>query len=254
MNIFTTIFFSFLLGIIPVFIWLWFWLREDAEHPEPRRLILLTFLYGALSVPFALLFQIIFNSLFNLGVTEAVSTLPFVYAFLIVCVWAGIEEYVKYQAAFHGGFKKATAEEAIDVPIYMISAALGFSALENALFLIEPLLNGNITQVLVTTKLRFVGATLVHVASSALIGIFAGYSFFFMKKMRRRYVVSGFILATLLHALFNFFIIKSSQNSFIGFLLIWLFIVLIIVLFERIKKIKVIRIQNVREKEKENIN
>jgi RsiW-degrading membrane proteinase PrsW (M82 family) len=254
MQIFNTIFFSFLLGIVPAFIWLWFWLREDAEHPEPRRLILLTFLYGALSVPFALIFQILFNSIFNVSTTEAVTTFPFLYAFLVVCIWAGIEELVKYIAAWHGGLKKSATDEAVDVPIYMISAALGFAALENTLFLIQPFLDGNIAQILATTKLRFIGATLVHVASSAIIGIFAGYSFFFMKKMRRRYIFSGFILATLLHALFNFFIIKSSQNSFIGFLLIWLFIVLIIVLFERIKKIKVIRIQNVREKEKENIN
>jgi RsiW-degrading membrane proteinase PrsW (M82 family) len=254
MEIFNTIFFSFLLGIIPAFLWLWFWLREDAEHPEPRTLILLTFFYGALSVPFALVFQIAFNSIFGVGNTEVVSNLPFLSAFAVVCVWAGIEEFVKYIAAWHGGLKKTITDEAVDVPIYMISAALGFAALETTFFLISPFLNGNMQEIILTTKLRFVGAMLVHVASSALIGIFAGYSLFFMKEMRKRYVIVGFMLATVLHALFNLFIIKGSQNSFVGFLLIWLFVVLIIVLFERIKKIKVTRIKNVREKEKENIN
>ncbi len=254
MHIFNTIFFSFLLGIIPAFIWLWFWLREDAEHPEPRSFILLTFFYGALSVLFALALQLVFNSSLGIGGTSTVAELPFFHAFIIVCVWAGIEEFVKYFAAWHGGLKKTITDEAVDVPIYMISAALGFAALENTLFLISPLLDGNLIQIIATTKLRFVGAMLVHVASSALIGIFAGYSLFFSKSMRRRYVYSGFILATVLHALFNLFIIKGSQNSFVGFLLIWLFVVVIIVLFERIKKIKVTRIQNVREKEKENTN
>ncbi len=252
MELFNTLFLSFLLGVVPAFLWLWFWLREDAEHPEPRSLILITFLYGALSVPIALLFQLAFNYIFKVSTAQAVSSLPLLYAFLIVCIWAGIEEFVKYKAAWYGGLKKSATDEAIDVPIYMISAALGFAALENTLFLIDPFLRGSIGEIIMTTKLRFVGATLVHVASSALIGIFAGYSFFFMKKIKRRFLFAGFILATLLHALFNLFIIKSSQNSFVGFLLIWLFIVLIIVLFERIKKIKVTRIQNVREKEKEN--
>ncbi len=254
MNIISTFVFSFLLGLLPALLWLWFWLREDSAHPEPKKLILLTFLYGALSVPFALIFQIIFNSVFNIGGTSTVGTLPFLYAFLIVCVWAGIEEFVKYKAAWYGGLRKTFTDEAVDVPIYMISAALGFSALENILFLIEPIQHGNLGSIISTTKLRFIGASLVHVASSALIGMFAGYSLFFMQSMKRRYVFTGFILATILHALFNLFIIKSSQNSFIGFLFIWLFVVLIIFLFERIKKIKVTRIQNVREKEKENIN
>lgn len=254
MNIFNTIFFSFLLGIVPALLWLWFWLREDSDHPEPRSLILLTFFYGALAVPFALILQLIFNSLFQVGGTDSVSKLPFVYSFLIVCVWAGTEELVKYIAAWHGGLKKKIIDEAVDVPIYMISAALGFAALENMLFLIAPFLNGNLQEIILTTKLRFVGATLVHVASSALIGIFAGYSLFFMKEVRKRYLLAGFTLATVLHALFNLFIIKSSQNSFVGFLLIWLFVILILVLFERIKKIKVTTIYNVREKEKKDIN
>jgi len=248
MNIFNTIFLSSLLGIVPALAWLWFWLREDAEHPEPRSYILLTFLYGALAVPFALAFQVIFNRLFEVGNTGALSTISFVYAFLIVCVWAGIEELVKYIAAWHGGLKKTVTDEAVDVPIYMISAALGFAALENTLFLIAPFLGGDFQEIILTAKLRFVGAMLVHVASSALIGIFAGYSLYFMKSMRKRYLLVGFMLATVLHALFNLFIIKGSQNSFVGFLLIWLFVVLIIVLFERIKKIKVNGIYNVRKK------
>ncbi len=252
MPFFHTLIFSFLLGIIPALLWLWFWLKEDAKHPEPKRLILLTFLYGGLSVLFALLFQIFFNSVFKVSTTDAVQSLPFGYAFLIVCIWAFIEEFVKYQAAWHGGLKKTSTDEPVDVPIYMISAALGFAALENTLFLIQPLLNGSIEVALVTTKLRFIGASLVHVASSALIGMFIGYSFYFTKAVKKRYIFSGFMLATVLHALFNLFIIKSNQNSFIGFLLIWFFVVLIVVLFEGIKRIKVISINNVREKEKEN--
>jgi RsiW-degrading membrane proteinase PrsW (M82 family) len=247
MHIFNTIFFIFLLGVLPAFAWLWFWLREDNEHPEPRRYILLTFLYGALAVPFALGLQLLFNAAFSVSGTEAVSNFSFIHALFVVFVWAGTEEFVKYKAAWRGGLNKTITDEAVDVPIYMISAALGFAALENALFLLTPFLNGNIQEVIITTKLRFVGSTLVHVASSALIGMFIGYSLFFMRKMRKIYTLIGFILATLLHALFNLFIIKGSQNSFVGFLLIWLFIILIIVLFERIKKIKVNKIDNVRK-------
>ncbi len=252
MEIFNTIFFAFLLGTVPAFVWLWFWLREDSEHPEPPQYILMTFFYGALSVPFAFIFQLLFNSLFSIPNTEAVGEFPFVYAFAVIFVWAAIEEYVKYKAAWNGGLGKAITDEAVDVPIYMISAALGFAALENTLFLATTIINNE--SIINTTSLRFIGATLVHISCSALIGMFMGYSLFFMRSIRRRYIGIGFILATVLHALFNLFIIKGNQNRFVGFLIIWLFVVLIIVLFERIKKIKVNKIQNVREKEKKDIN
>ncbi len=254
MDIFNTIFFAFLLGIIPALIWLWFWLREDSEHPEPRSYILLTFFYGSLMVPIAFILQILSNNLFGVQNTDEVKGLPFIFTFAIIFVWAGIEEYLKYKAAWHGGLNKKITDEAVDVPIYMISAALGFAAIETALFLIEPIRDLNIQTIITTSKLRFIGAALVHVSSSALMGIFIGYSLFFTKEMRKRYAISGFILATMLHALFNLFIIKGSKNSFIGFLIIWLFVVLIIVLFEYIKKIKVSEINNVWKKEKENIN
>lgn len=254
MNTLNSIFLSLIVGTVPALVWLWFWLREDKEHPEPRSYILLTFFYGVLSVPFALIFQLLFNKLFSIGGTSTIAGMPFLYALGIVFVWAGIEEFVKYKAAWFGGLGKSITDEAVDAPIYMISAALGFAALENILFLVTPFIQGNLLEILVTTKLRFVGAMLVHVASSALLGIFIGYSLFFTKAMKKRYAVTGFFLATLLHALFNLFIIKGSQNSFVGFLIIWLFVVMIIVLFERIKKIKVSKINNVWKKEKENSN
>ncbi len=255
MDLFNTIFFAFLAGVLPAVIWLVFWLREDADHPEPRGYVLKTFAFGALAVPAALILQVLFNAVFGIGDTESLKGAPFFTAFAVVCVWAFIEEYVKYKAAWNGGLSKTVTDEAVDVPIYLISAALGFAALENILFILVPLLftsDFTFAMGIMTSKVRFIGATLVHVASSALIGLFSGYSLFFAKRIHKYYIVAGFFLSTVLHAMFNLFIIKGNQNSFAGFLLIWLFVVLIIVLFERIKKIKVNTIDNVREEKKEN--
>ena len=35
---------AFLAGLIPALFWLWFWLREDKAHPEPRALIATSFI------------------------------------------------------------------------------------------------------------------------------------------------------------------------------------------------------------------
>ena len=37
-------------GLLPAFLWLFFWLREDKEHPEPKGLLFFTFLAGMSTV------------------------------------------------------------------------------------------------------------------------------------------------------------------------------------------------------------
>ena len=59
--------------------------------------------------------------------------------------------------------------------------------------------------------------------------------------MTRRFALFiGLILASTLHALFNFFILKSNGDSGLlsTFLGVWIGIVLLILVFERIKRIR----------------
>ena len=44
------LFIAFLGGMIPAFVWLFFWLLEDRCEPEPKRYIFLCFLAGMLGV------------------------------------------------------------------------------------------------------------------------------------------------------------------------------------------------------------
>jgi RsiW-degrading membrane proteinase PrsW (M82 family) len=37
-------------GIGPAMLWLWFWLKEDRLHPEPKALLTRVFLFGGLAV------------------------------------------------------------------------------------------------------------------------------------------------------------------------------------------------------------
>ena len=98
-----TIIFAFLGGLAPALIWLFFWLREDKKHPEPRKNILLTFLFGMCVVPIAFIIQFLVNTLF-FGVSDIKATaiaFPLVGAilFLIVSI---IEEVGKCLACLFG--------------------------------------------------------------------------------------------------------------------------------------------------------
>src|SRR5258708_1899913 len=140
--------FAFLAGIIPSLLWLWFWLKEE-ENPEPKALLSVVFILGMVAV------------LLVLPVEKFIQTNISSYQGQII-LWACAEELLKFFAVLVILFKSGNNKKPIDWPIYMITAALGFAALENVLFLIKPFSVNQATVALLTGQLRFMGSTLLH--------------------------------------------------------------------------------------------
>jgi len=119
----------------------------------------------------------------------------------------------------------------------MISAALGFSAGENVLFIFSTFQTGTLADGLALLQLRFIGASLLHVASSALIGFSIGFSVGQKTWKRLLHLLVGLSLAFALHTAFNYFIMITEGKFLLNiFALLWVVIILIIVLFEKIKR------------------
>ena len=230
----TALFFAIAGGILPALLWLWFWLKEDKKRPEPRRTLFLVFFAGMLVVPLALFFE---NSVFliekKLGIEKT-----FLGMAALLFLWALIEEILKYLAAKYSALKKISFDEPIDALIYLITAALGFAALENIMFLLKTFKAENMMLGVITGNLRFVGATLLHVATSAIVGASIAFSFF-RKENRKRNLFIGILSATVLHFVFNYFIMTSNGDSILKvFIPLWIFIIAVIFLFEKVKHIK----------------
>ncbi len=219
-------------GLIASLIWLWFWLRED-QHHEPRKALFLAFSFGAVAV-FAALFleKAAYYIGLNLGFwPRGVPT------FALFLLWAAIEEFLKYGAAFWAVMRKDAFDEPIDAPVYLITAALGFAAIENILMLFG-IFQSEIAAGLAAAHLRFIGATLLHILTSSVVGLSIAYDFFHPHH-RLRNALGGLALATLLHAVFNFFILKGGTEGLIYvFSVVWLGVIVVILSFEKIKKIK----------------
>lgn len=155
----------------------------------------------------------------------------------LLFVWATLEELVKFGAAYVAALRTAFFDEPLDAVIYLVTAALGFSALENVLFILGPLYEGDVLRSIVTADLRFMGATLLHSLASATIGISLALAFYKSASVRRVSAYAGVVLAILLHTLFNFFILnKGSDATFWIFLCIWVGIVALLLLTERVKR------------------
>ncbi len=225
-------------GIGPALIWLLFWLRED-EHPEPRKIILLTFLFGMLCVPLVLPFQYFVSKI--IGNSQELPDLMaggLSLVFLIVFLWASAEEILKYIASHILFLQKKEIDEPMDWIIYMISTALGFAAVENVLFLVNPLLEGDITRSLATGNLRFIGATLLHVICSSIVGVFLAFAFYKSKHIKTIYRTFGILFAIFLHTAFNLFIIIDEHSTLIVFCFVWIAVIILILLLEKIKRLK----------------
>lgn len=201
---------AFVVGLLPALVWLIFFLLEDKKRPEPKRLILSTFILGGITAFIALQFQVQLNYLLeSLDIKQFSS---------IAIFWmAGIEEVLKFLLVYWWVHKRKEFDEPIDAMIYLIVAALGFATVENVAS-VSRSVSG-----LELMTLRFIGATLLHSLSSGLVGFYwakgivSGRPFLWP-------VVQGLFAAILIHSVFNVLVLKFGPIwqatvflAFVGF-------------------------------------
>lgn len=224
----TTFFYIALGGILPAVVWLWFWLHEDSKKPEPKRLIIATFLAGGIATLPAFLIERMVADHF--GLPEGL---------LLFAIWAFIEEGLKLGAALLSGEGSRSYDEPIDSMVYLITAALGFAAFENIFFLLHHQSSGTVlNEIFLSGNLRFLGANILHAVTSGIAGGIMAFAFYKSRSAKICAGILGLITATLLHTLFNALIIQSDGGriliTFAGF---WFAAALLILLFERVRKI-----------------
>ncbi len=225
----------YLLGFLPSFVWLLFFLREDA-HPESNWEIIKVFLYGMLVAVIA-----IFLEWGAQKIILPLKTLPFGIANIIQIFIGGalIEEYLKYLVVKLEVLKNAELDEPVDVMLYMIIAGLGFAASENIILVASyyPIISAmQITEVL---ALRFLTATFLHALCAGIFGYFLAISFLEQKK-RKRIFLFGLTIAVTLHGLYNLSIMNMpwARKMVLPVTILVLLTIFVILAFAKLKKMK----------------
>ncbi len=214
-----------LTGIIPTVLWLLFWLREDRFQPEPIGLLILTYIAGGLSVFLVLPFEG-FVTLQNIDGTAK------------ILIFAFAEEFIKFLVVFFIDFHSSYLDEPIDYAVYLITGSLGFATVENVMFLLNTEHQINISFLIQTGTLRFLGATILHSLLAAILGIIIGFVFYKKRSTRILYTIVGLGITTILHTFFNYFIMKHIDlNGFLVFGFLWAVTLIIISLFERVRRV-----------------
>jgi RsiW-degrading membrane proteinase PrsW (M82 family) len=210
---------AIILGILPSLVWLFFFLQEDI-HPEPKRLILKTFCIGGLMALPVVALQLLTQ--------DAITFFNFKNIIISIIALALIEEVFKFIAAYWTTYKNPEFDEPIDAMVYMITAALGFAMVENSLIMGSAIAFD-------TIALRFIGATLLHSLASGLLG------YYWALGIKKNFLIPnlsfGLFLATLVHVIFNYLILKFQSNYFIfPGLFLTLAAVFVFIDFEKLRK------------------
>ncbi len=239
-----------LLALLPSLIWLFIFLRR-ARHPEPRRLLVMVFLWGFIITPFVGLFEQCVNNplgaALNIVLTPAApycqslmvpalldlvqnSILGWLIFFLLSAL---IEEFAKFFVVRASVVNSPEFDEPVDVMVYLIVAALGFAASENVFaalnvassqgMLTDPTIlsiSGSVASILI---LRFLGATLLHTLASGMLGYYLAKGYFLIPRHSRppvhHVLIKGLLLATLVHGAFNLFINLSNGLTDLNYVL-----------------------------------
>ncbi|MBI2639744.1 MAG: PrsW family intramembrane metalloprotease [Candidatus Sungbacteria bacterium] len=228
-----------LLSFLPPVLWLLFYLREDRKHPEPKQLLFAAFLGGVAAALVSIIVEfVLIGDIRKASGGILTDSLPSIFGsiFAIFLVIAVVEEYAKYAAIKILIIGRKEFDEPIDAMIYMMTSALGFAAIENALFSI-PVFGADFSSGVALTANRFIGANLLHALSSGVVGYFLAHSFF--APHRKHFVALGVGIAAILHTFFNYFIIiRETTPQALNMLIFLLFVMAfaVFVEFERLKR------------------
>jgi RsiW-degrading membrane proteinase PrsW (M82 family) len=205
-----TILIIFLVAIAPCAFWLWLIYRWDKYKPEPKGLIIRTFIIGmVIAIPVAFIESTLYPNAPQ-GPTSVQSA-----AYLAFVVAGFTEELAKFLVVRWSVYKSPHFEEPSDGLIYAAAAALGFASLENVIYVLQ---FG--WQVILVRGLL---SNLAHVLFSSLWGYPLALSKLGM--VPKRYTWIGLAAAMIAHGIFDFLFFTASGYTF---LVIPLFIGMII--------------------------
>jgi RsiW-degrading membrane proteinase PrsW (M82 family) len=207
MNELKQIIFIPLLSLLPCILWLWYFSSRSLYKRPSIRVLGVTFFLGALATLPALFFNLVGQSFF----LDQLGSNQFSHMLVLLFIVGPVEELVKLLAVYLYAYRKPQFDEPLDGVIFSATAALGFAAVENVVYLgqHDPML------VLLRGPLSNPG----HALFSALWGLSLSRAKAAPNLVRTRFsiIAWGWLGASLLHSLFDILLVASSRWSIVFF-------------------------------------
>lgn len=187
-------------AILPSFLLLWYFYKHDL-HPEPRGVLIKTFLFGVLIV--------VPTVVVTLPVMLLMPTpeSPLLHALLVAFFCAAIpEEFFKFVVITRYSMRDPAFNEPMDGVVYGVVASLGFATLENVIYVV-----GGGWPVALT---RAFSAVPMHAFLGAILGYYVGQAWCIAQSRASGW--QGLWLAILLHGLYDFGLLTVLQIGLRG--------------------------------------
>jgi RsiW-degrading membrane proteinase PrsW (M82 family) len=182
-----------LFAVVPVFIIIIYIYIKDKHEKEPKKLLLVSFILGAIvSIVITTILYVFFDMF--LPIPERYSIWrQFIRAFFIVGL---IEEFSKYIIVRYYAQTKRQYNEPFDGIVYAVMVSMGFAATENIFYVLE----GGFQVALI----RAFTAVPAHATFGILMGYFMGIAKF--SNNRIKWNLIGLLLAIVFHGAYDFFL------------------------------------------------
>ncbi len=215
-----------LLALPPCALWLWYFCSRSVYKRPAWRVVVVTFALGGLATIPALALNLAGQSL----LIDLFGRTQFSHILTLIFVVGPVEESLKLLVVYLYAYRRKEFDEPLDGVIFSAAAALGFAAVENVFYLArnDPAL----------ALLRGPLSNPGHALFSALWGLSLSRAKAAPNLPRERapIVARGFILASLLHSLFNLLLLAAARlNAAFFALLIAVMVALFFVVRSRIK-------------------
>lgn len=188
----------FIIAVTPVLIFLFAIYLTDRSDREPTKLLVLTFIFGALSViPSILVEELLIRFNVFSGVLQAAYN-----AFIVAAL---TEEFFKRLVVLKLPFRTSYFNEKLDGIVYCVFASLGFAMVENIIYVVFTYTNN-----------PFIGLYrgVFSVPAHGVFGITMGYylslsRFDTDKKRKAANLRKSFTVPLLLHGVFDFILMAD---------------------------------------------
>lgn len=207
----------FVAAVIPSIFILLLIVKKDRFEKEPFRLLLATFIFGALSIIPAVLIELYLSNFLAEPEEPLSDIIGLVLHYLIVI--AIVEESCKFLATLPA-YRSKAFNEPMDGIVYAVAASLGFATIENIIYV----LSGGWLVALLRASLSVPG----HAFFGATMGYYLGRSKFVH---RWRMITFALIIPILMHTIYN--VIISMD---LGLISLALGIIFILFLYHRVKR------------------
>ena len=222
---------SLVAAIIPMVTYLFIIWKMDKYEPEPFKIVLKHFLYGAFG---SIILAIIGSSILSLQLGLIIHDAAQLSLYETILVAPFIEEITKGIYLF-GTSRKKVFDNLTDGLVYGGAIGLGFGMTENFMYFIT--YPENVAQWIGLVIVRSSFSAVMHCIATATVGAFLGLAKFSIKDSKVTLSISGFILAMFLHFMWNFTVSFDSTYYF-GFLSLFIIIIFFIILFNYSLKIE----------------